>query len=61
MSGAADFVDIAALTDENGSFALTASTAGEYTLECAAEGYATGRVRVTLTAGLDTQVAISLH
>jgi Carboxypeptidase regulatory-like domain len=52
--------DIAALTDEHGTFSLSAPMPGLYTLECAVEGFATARVQVHAASGRETTVDIRL-
>jgi hypothetical protein len=60
-SGPGSFPDIAGLTDQRGAFALAAPGAGNYQLECAAEGYATANVSVAVSSGQDARVTISLE
>jgi hypothetical protein len=59
-SGPGSFPDVAGLTDARGAFTLTASGAGNYQLECAAEGYATANVSVAVASGQDARVTVSL-
>ena len=51
--------DVAALTGEDGSFALTAPAEGTYTLECSAEGFSA--VRATVASGEGTGVELTLR
>jgi hypothetical protein len=50
VAAPASVPDVAALTDESGGFSLAAPSPGSYTLEAAADGYAAGRVNVTVAA-----------
>ena len=59
-SGPGPFPDIAALTDTQGRFALSARTPGVYQIECAAEGFAAGRETVTALSGRQVNVEFSL-
>jgi carboxypeptidase family protein len=52
--------DIAALTNGNGAFSLSAPSTGTYHLGCAAEGFAPGAATVTVTAGQDVRLEIWL-
>jgi len=40
--------DVAALTDSDGTFAIPAPVAGDYTIECSAEGHAATSVTVSV-------------
>jgi len=57
-SGPGPFPDIAALTDGQGRFALSAPSPGTYEIECAASGFAT--TRTTTTALKDGQVNLEI-
>jgi hypothetical protein len=57
-SGPGSFPDIAALTDDQGRFALSAPSPGTYEIECAASGFAT--TRATATALKDRQVNVEI-
>ena len=46
--GPVSFPDIAALTDDEGRFSLTAPAPGTYILECRAEGFAPKETAVTV-------------
>ena len=52
--------DIAALTDDNGEFALSAPVPGEYVIEVAAEGFSPGGVVVDVTERADVEAEIRL-
>jgi hypothetical protein len=47
-NGPVPLPDIAALTDEEGAFTLTAPTRGSYTIACAAEGFAPTEVSIEI-------------
>ena len=53
--------DIAALTDQNGRFTLTAPTPGEYEIECAADGYLPERQTIIAAAGKTYEVEFRLR
>ena len=59
-SGPGALPDIAALTDGAGKFTLTAPQPGQYTIECAADGWETKRVAVTVTGGQTKELKIQL-
>ena len=50
VDGPGAFSDIAALTDPQGRFSLTAPQAGNYKVTCAAEGFAPATVTVEVPA-----------
>ena len=52
--------DIAALTDGAGRFMLTAPQPGQYTIACAADGWETKSVAVTVTGGKTKELKIQL-
>ena len=52
--------DIAALTNKEGAFSLTAPAAGSYTLACAAEGFALTEVTVAVADSQETHLEIQL-
>jgi hypothetical protein len=57
-SGPGSFPDIAALTDGQGRFALSAPSPGTYEIECAASGFAP--TRTAATALKDRQVNVEI-
>jgi hypothetical protein len=59
-SGPVSLPDIAALTNSDGAFSLSAPTAGTYHIECTAEGFARGAAIVTVTAGQNARLEIWL-
>lgn len=61
VSGPGPFPDIAALTDQQGRFALAATTGGAYGIECAAEGFDRARVGVDLEDGAERDLEITLR
>jgi hypothetical protein len=50
-SGPGALPDIAALTGSDGGFTLSAPLPGKYTVQCAADGFDTREVTVTVSAG----------
>lgn len=50
-AGPVSLPDIAALTDSRGSFTLTAPEPGSYEIEAVAEGFASKRASVAVSAG----------
>jgi protocatechuate 3,4-dioxygenase beta subunit len=50
--------DIAALTDAEGRFVLSPPTPGTYQLECHAEGFAPGKLSLTIPTTGETQIVI---
>jgi hypothetical protein len=54
-AGPGPLPEIAALTDASGAFSLTASAAGDYTLECAAEGLAPVSSKISVRSGDETR------
>jgi hypothetical protein len=59
-AGPVPLPDIAALTDSAGSFSLSAPTAGSYTIECTADGFAPAATTVTVSGGSGIHVEIHL-
>jgi hypothetical protein len=53
--------DIAALTDNNGTFSLSAPSPGTYTIECVAEGFAPVVATVTVTGDQEVRLDITLR
>ncbi len=53
--------DIAALTNKDGAFSLSAPIAGSYTIACAAEGFAPAAVTVTVADKKETHLEIRLR
>lgn len=60
IGGPVPLPDVAVLTDKTGRFTLSAPTTGAYTIQCAAEGFATATVTVNVTSTQDMQVVIRL-
>ena len=60
-NGPVPLPDIAALTNKDGAFSLTAPAAGSYTIACAAEGFAPTAVTVAVTDGQETHLEIQLR
>jgi hypothetical protein len=60
-NGPVPLPDIAALTNKEGTFSLTAPVAGSYTLACAAEGFAPTVVTVAVTDSQETHLEIRLR
>jgi hypothetical protein len=58
--GPSHFPDIAALTDDNGSFLLSAPVPGEWILRCVADGFAVRDVRATVGTGEETALTVVL-
>ena len=52
--------DIAALTDPDGGFVMSAPQAGEYTVGASAEGFAPASTRVTASPGRESTVRLVL-
>jgi hypothetical protein len=52
--------DIAALTDEEGSFTLSAPDAGTYRIECLAEGFAPAEATVEVAPGQESRIELRL-
>ena len=61
VSGPEPFADIAALTDQQGRFALGAAAGGPYGIECTAEGFQQERVTVDLVDGTERHLEITLR
>jgi hypothetical protein len=59
-SGPGSFPDIAALTDNEGRFTLSAPSPGAYQIEAAADGFATTRKAIDARSGRQVNVEISL-
>ncbi len=60
-NGPVPLPDIAALTNKDGAFSLTAPVAGSYTLVCAAEGFAPTEVTVAIADSKETYLEIRLR
>jgi len=60
ISGPGNLPDIAALTDEDGKFSLTAPGAGDYTIQIYADGFLTNEVSVKVSEGEKKDVEIRL-
>ena len=60
VSGPGPFPDIAALTDDQGRFALSARLPGTYQIECVAEGFASTRETIAALSGQQVAIEISL-
>ncbi len=58
--GPAPLPDIAALTDAEGHFALSAPVPGTYQLECHSEGSVPAKASVTVPAAGESQIVIEL-
>jgi len=52
--------DIAALTDAEGSFTLSAPDAGTYRIECVAEGFAPAEATLDVAPGQEGRVELRL-
>ncbi len=52
--------EIAALTDDRGTFSLTAPAAGTYKIACAADGFATQKTTVIVKSGQEVKPEIRL-
>ncbi|MGH9879860.1 MAG: carboxypeptidase-like regulatory domain-containing protein [Pyrinomonadaceae bacterium] len=52
--------EIAALTNDDGTFSLTAPQPGKYSIQCAADGFATKSVTVTVSQGQTVHLDIEL-
>lgn len=53
--------DIAALTDDDGAFALTAPAAGDYAVAIAASGFAASTARVTVSQSERAALTVTLQ
>jgi Carboxypeptidase regulatory-like domain len=60
VGGPEPFPDIAALTDEDGAFTLSAPAPGAYRIECAAEGFSSRLTAVDVGEGEETHFEIRL-
>ena len=60
-SGPGSFPDLAALTGEDGSFALSAPNAGTYAVQVQADGFAQATASVTLKAGEKRRIEVALR
>jgi hypothetical protein len=52
--------DIAALTNEQGEFSLSAPTDGNYEVECAADGFSLASTKVMIKSSQETTLQIKL-
>ena len=59
-SGPVSLPDIAALTDINGAFALTAPVSGTYTIEVVSEEFAPKKVNIAVMGGQKEYIEIRL-
>ena len=59
-SGPVSLPDIAALTDINGAFALTAPATGAYTIEVVSEKFAPKSVKIAVVGGQKEHIEIRL-
>jgi len=58
--GPGSLPDVAALTDAQGAFTLSAPAAGRYQIRCVADGRAQTDVEVTLQAGETQRIEVAL-
>ena len=61
VAGPTALPDIAALTDSRGAFTLSAPVPGDYTIQCAADGYAPASMRVAVASGQHVDVQCRLE
>lgn len=61
VSGPEPFPDIAALTDAEGRFTLSAPSAGAYSIECAAEGFAPEALTLDLEGEEERRIEITFR
>lgn len=61
ISGPVPLPEVAILTDNKGSFSLSAPAAGTYEIGCTAAGLATAMVTVKVIKGQDAKVEIQLQ
>jgi hypothetical protein len=59
VSGPAPVPDIAALSDSDGRFSLTAPAAGTYTVECSADGYAAMQLSVSVPSAPEIEFRLT--
>lgn len=60
VTGPIPLQDIAALTDVNGSFVLSAPTPGEYTVEVLSEGFSAKKVKIATESNQEEHIEIKL-
>ncbi len=60
-NGPVPLPDIAALTNKDGAFSLSAPVAGSYTIACAAEGFAPTEVTVAIADSKEAHLEIRLR
>lgn len=60
ISGPVSLQDIAALTDINGNFVLSAPTPGEYIIEVISEGFVTEKVKIATESNQEKHIEINL-
>jgi hypothetical protein len=61
VSGPGSFPDVAALTDSEGRFTLSAPSLGAYQIEAAADGFSTIRNAIEVRSGRQVSVEIALR
>ena len=61
IEGPGVFPDIAAMTDANGAFSLSAPLAGAYRIECTADGFTPATIEVMAISGTSKQVEIEIR
>jgi hypothetical protein len=61
VDGPVPLPDIAAFTDSEGTFAMTAPQEGAYTLECTVEGYAPAKMTFEFASDAEIHVTIRLQ
>jgi hypothetical protein len=59
-AGPVPLPEIAALTDSNGAFSLSAPSPGIYSIECNADGFAPKAATVTVASGQKVHIDIQL-
>ena len=60
VSGPGSFPDVAALTNDDGAFTLSAPTPGTYEIQGAADGFASRTVEAAVSAGEKASIEIAL-
>lgn len=60
VEGPIPLTDIAALTDNKGSFVLSAPTTGDYTIEAVSEGLVAKRIRISTGTRHEIRINIEL-
>jgi Carboxypeptidase regulatory-like domain len=59
-AGPVSLPDVAALTDNDGAFVLSAPESGDYTISCVASGFAAASLRVSVASGQRVDVHVRL-